>query len=151
MRRPSSFLSRRTPIDLQMTPMIDCVFLLMVYFIWASSFVPPEMTLPSHLAAQLAGAGQSSASETPPPEADFEKVVVRVLEGNGHVTWEVNGAGVPSLAQLLVTMQQIANIKADAPVVIHPDRPVPVGDVIDVFDLARLAGFEKVQFAAAEN
>jgi biopolymer transport protein ExbD len=151
MRRPSSFLSRRTPIDLQMTPMIDCVFLLMVYFIWASSFVPPEMTLPSHLAAQLAGAGQSSASETPPPEADFEKVVVRVLEGNGHVTWEVNGSGVPSLAQLLATMQQIANIKADAPVVIHPDRPVPVGDVIDVFDLARLAGFEKVQFAAAEK
>jgi biopolymer transport protein ExbD len=134
-----------------MTPMIDCVFLLMVYFIWASSFVPPEMTLPSHLAAQLAGAGEASPNEPPPPEADFERVVVRVLDGNGQVAWEVNGSGVASLPQLLTTMQQIANIKADAPVVIHPDRPVPVGDVIDVFDLARLAGFEKVQFAAAEK
>lgn len=151
MRRPSSFLSRRTPIDLQMTPMIDCVFLLMVYFIWASSFVPPEMTLPSHLAAQLAGAGAASASETPPPEADFEKVVVRLLGDGSKVRWEVNGTAVASLPQLLATMQQIANIKADAPVVIHPDRPVPLGDVIDVFDLARLAGFEKVQFAAAEK
>lgn len=151
MRRPSSFLSRRTPIDLQMTPMIDCVFLLMVYFIWASSFVPPEMTLPSHLAAQLAGAGETPSSEPPPPEADFEKVVVRVLDSDGEVAWEVNGSGVASLAHLLATMRQIADIKTDAPVVIHPDRPVAVGDVIDVFDLARLAGFEKVQFAAAEN
>jgi biopolymer transport protein ExbD len=151
MRRPSSYLRRRTPIDLQMTPMIDCVFLLMVYFIWSSSFVPPELTLPSHLAAQLANAGTASAAEPPPPEQDFEKVVVRLLGGQGQVAWEINGVAVDSLAQLLTTLQQIANIKADAPVVIHPDRPVPIGAVIDVFDLARLAGFEKVQFAAAEK
>ena len=44
-----------------------------------------------------------------------------------------------------------ARIKRDAPVILHPDAAVPLGDVIDVYDLARLAGFTKVQFAASES
>src|SRR5215210_7559663 len=103
MHIPSPFRDRRPAVELQMTPMIDCVFLLMVYFIWSSSFVPPELTLPSHLAAQLANAGAASAAEPPPPEEDFEKVVVRLIGGQGQVAWEINGVAVDSLAQLLTT------------------------------------------------
>ena len=38
MRWPSPFRDRRPAVELQLTPMIDCVFLLMVYFLWSSSF-----------------------------------------------------------------------------------------------------------------
>ena len=150
MRRPSTFLDRRTPVDLQLTPMIDCVFLLMVYFIWASSFTIAEQALPSRLSA-VAGGSTTTSDVPPPPEADFDNVVVRVLRAGGAATWQVNDAPVPTLAALRSTLAQIARIKRDAPVILHPDKDVPLGDVIDVFDLARLVGFEKVQFAASEE
>ncbi len=145
MRIPSPFRDRRTGVDLQLTPMIDCVFLLMVYFLWSSSFAVVEMSLPSSLSAHTpSSAGNASQ---PPPEADFEQVVIRVLLAEGGPRWDINGAPVASLAQMRQTLTTIAGIKRDAPVVIDPVGDVPLGDVIDIFDLTRLVGFEKVQFA----
>ena len=43
MRVPSRYSSGKPrELKLELTPMIDCVFLLMVYFIWASSFTIAE-------------------------------------------------------------------------------------------------------------
>ena len=63
----------------------------------------------------------------------------------------MNDALIGSLAQLRSVLANIASIKRDAPVILHPDGDVPLGDVIDVFDLSRIVGFEKVQFAASER
>ena len=147
MRRPS-FTTRRTPVDLQLTPMIDCVFLLMVYFIWSSSFNIAEQSLPSQLSAAT-GSGATSTDTPPPPEADFEDVVVRILWQGSAPTWTVNDSPVPSLAALKQSLAQVARIKRDAPVILHPDPDVPLGSVIEVYDISRLVGFEKVQFAAS--
>ena len=94
MKRPSSF-HRKSPIELNMTPMIDCVFLLMVYFIWASSFVAPEFFLPGRLSAEVAGGGAAAdIADPPPPEKDFDDVVVRITRPGGVTTWKVNDAPV---------------------------------------------------------
>ena len=61
----------------------------------------------------------------------------------------VNDAPIASLAELRETLAKIARIKRDAPVILDPSGEVPLGDVIDVFDLSRLVGFEKVQFATS--
>ena len=149
MRWPSPFRDRRTQVELQLTPMIDCVFLLMVYFIWSSSFAIAEKTLPSQLSAQQSGSGTPNPNEPPPPEADFDDIVIRILWTGRSSAWQVNDSPVASLAELRTMLVAIARIKADAPVILDPDQNVPLGDVIDVFDLSRVAGFEKVQFAAS--
>jgi len=146
VRRPSPFTERRDPVDIKMTPMIDVVFLLMIYFIWSSSFGAAERLLPSKLSAQTSGAGQSP-SETPPPEEDFEKLVIRIVGNAGNIGWTVNEQPMNSLAELQSRLLQLARIKSDAPVVLHPDPDVPLEHVIDVFDMSRLVGFQKVQFA----
>ena len=48
MKRPSPFLRRGTEVDMDsaMTPMIDVVFLLLVFFVWTASFVAVEQVLP---------------------------------------------------------------------------------------------------------
>jgi biopolymer transport protein ExbD len=148
MRFPSPFRDQRKGVELQLTPMIDCVFLLMVYFIWSSSFAVVERSLPSRLSA-ASGGGSASATEPPPPEADFDDIIVRIEWTGSGPAWQVNGAPAESLAELRGTLASIARIKHDAPVILDPDSSVPLGDVIDVFDLSRLAGFEKVQFAAS--
>jgi biopolymer transport protein ExbD len=149
VRIPSPFRDRPTGVQLQLTPMIDCVFLLMVYFIWSSSFAIVELTLPSELSAQPAGSGAASPTDPPPPAADFDPVVVRILRVDRVTAWTVNEAPIASLDDLRSTLATIARIKRDAPLVLDPDPQVPLGDVIDVFDMTRVLGFEKVQFAAA--
>jgi biopolymer transport protein ExbD len=135
-------------VDLQLTPMIDCVFLLLVYFLWSSSFVVAERVLPSELSS-APGTGAATAETTPPPEADFDPLVIRVLATPAGPAWRVNDAPLASLAELQKLLATIARIERAAPLVIHPNPDVPLGDVIDVLDLTRVAGFENVQLAAA--
>jgi biopolymer transport protein ExbD len=149
MRWPSPFRDRPKGVELQLTPMIDCVFLLMIYFLWSSSFAVAEKLMPSALSAAR-GSGPGAPS-VPPPEADFEDLVVRIRWTASGPAWEVNGAPSPSLGELRVLLTTLARIKRDAPVILHPDPDVSLGDVIDVLDASRLAGFEKVQFAASER
>src|SRR4051812_32542987 len=120
MHIPSPFRDRRTSVELQLTPMIDCVFLLMVYFIWSSSFAVAEMSLPSRLSAMPAGGSQTSAPQPPPPEADFPNVVVRVLWTGSRAIWTVNEMPVGSLAELRQTLSSIARVKRDAPLILDP-------------------------------
>jgi biopolymer transport protein ExbD len=149
MRVPSPFRDRRASVELQLTPMIDCVFLLMIYFIWSSSFAIAELSLPSKLSANTGGSGATQGSQPPPPEADFPNVVVRILWTGDRAIWTVNDTPVGSLAELRQMLANISRIKSDAPVVLDPASNVPLGDVIDVFDLSRVVGFQKVQFAAS--
>ncbi len=145
MRRPQL---RRSDLNIEMTPMIDVVFLLLVFFIWTASFQMVEFMLPSAVSVQ-AGQGQPQ-TDTPPPEADFENVVVRVYYQNELPSWELNELPVANLNELKSRLQAIADVKQDAPVILHPDPNVPLGAVIDAYDMSRLAGFQQIQFAASE-
>lgn len=149
MKTPSYFTTRRSAMELQMTPMIDVVFLLLVFFVWTASFHVAEYILPSSVST-AAGAGQASANDPPPPEADFDQVVVRILWLDDQPAWRINDQPLANLDQVRTQLDRIANIKRDAPVILHPDPLVPLGHVIDIYDIARLVRFEKVQFAASE-
>ena len=147
MRRPSQLVTgdRQTDMDSAMTPMIDVVFLLLVFFVWTSSFQIVEQILPSELSSQLGS--EPVEIDTPPPEKDFDDVVLRI-GWNGEVpNWKINDEPVESKAALRERLGLIAGIKTDAPVILHPDQIVPLGFVIEAYDVARLAGFEQVSFA----
>lgn len=150
MRHPSIYAGRRSGLKIELTPMIDCVFLLMVYFIWTSSFAIIEEVLPSRLSVAT-GASTQTTPQPPPPDADFDNVVVRLLFTGAEPTWTVNDTPVASLGELRGQLAAIADIKRDAPVILHPDPEVELGDVIEVYDLARIVGFDRVQFAASQK
>ncbi|MHB0957822.1 MAG: ExbD/TolR family protein [Pirellulaceae bacterium] len=150
MRRFSPYLQRQGEVNIQMTPLIDVVFLLMVFFVWTAGFQVAEYMLPSHLLA-LSGTGVAAQDEPPPPEEDFDQVVVRVLWIAGQPAWKINDASVETLREVRSRLEGIIAIKRDAPVVLHPDQEVPLGHVIDLYDMARLVGFKKIQFAASEK
>ena len=145
MRRVSLF-ARREGLEVAMTPMIDVVFLLLVFFIWTASFQIPEQSLSSSIAAPPVG--QGAAIETPlAAEDDFDQVVVRVVADGEAVRWRVNDQPVDNRRQLRSRLAAIASVRRTAPVVLHPDSDVPLGAVIATYDVARLAGFASIQFA----
>ena len=149
MKRPSIFNGSRRELEIKMTPMIDVVFLLLVFFVWTASFHAVEYLLPSSL-SQKQGTGQTVNVDEPPPEIEFEDIVVRISFTNNQPAWSVNGQPVASLSEVRSRLALVADIKIDSPVILHADETVPVGNVIDVYDATRLAGFTQIQFAIAE-
>ena len=70
MRLPT-FATGRTAVELQLTPMIDCVFLLMVYFIWSSSF-RDRRAVAAEPAFGPARRQRTVGDPLPEPSEDFE-------------------------------------------------------------------------------
>ncbi|MEM9411776.1 MAG: biopolymer transporter ExbD [Planctomycetota bacterium] len=148
MRRPSPMVQQRssgTDLDSAMTPMIDVVFLLLVFFVWTASFQIVEQILPSEMSSQMGS--EPVELKDPPPELDYENVVVRINWDGQNVVWELNEQPIESLEQLEKRLSTISSIKSDAPVILYPDGVVPLGHVIEVYDVSKLAGFAKVSFA----
>lgn len=133
-----------------MTPMIDVVFLLLIFFIWTSSFEEPEYDLPSSLAESPAG-GAESATDEPPPVEVFDEIVIRILNQNGSVIHELNGQRVADLSGLRERLIEIIALGVQPPVIVDPAGDVTMGNAIEVYDVARAAGADRVLFAARER
>jgi biopolymer transport protein ExbD len=93
MRLPQT--ARSSELGLQMTAMIDVVFLLLVFFLWTSSFEKPEFDLRSSLALPPSGNSASLSKEAPLP---FDEIVVRIIGSNGENELRVNEMPVADFA-----------------------------------------------------
>jgi len=147
MRRPSPLIRYNDATDMNatMTPMIDVVFLLLVFFVWTASFQLIEKIFPTPMSAQL-GADPVEQIE-PLPEQDFDKIVVRIGYDGTAPTWSINDTAVASLDDIRAHLAAIIGVKDDAPVVVHPDGEVPLGNVIQAYDVVKIVGFQRVSFA----
>jgi biopolymer transport protein ExbD len=143
MRVPSHHDDRRQT-DLAMTPMIDVVFLLMIFFVCTASFQLSEELLPTSLAV----AGGTSAPSLIEIEPELERILVRATYVDGKTHWVVNERPCDSLLEVRQVLRAVAEIDRSLPVILDVAGNVPLGDMIDVYDLCRLEGFEKIQFAA---
>jgi len=142
MRIPTSHPPRS---DSAMTPMIDVVFLLLIFFVCTASFEIPEQVLPSSL---LLAGGQAVDIE-PLDEVDLEQVIIKLRMDEQRVRWIVNERSLDALLAVREILVAIAAIDPNIPVILDVDGGVPLGHAIDVYDVSRLAGFSEVQFAAA--
>lgn len=151
MKRTSPLVRRgsETDIDSAMTPMIDVVFLLLVFFVWTASFQIIEHVLPSEM-SELTGSDPIDQVEPPPPK-DFDDVVVRIGWNGDAPTWTINKQPFPSVLDVQKQLLAIAEIQTDALVILDPDSIVPLGFVIEGYDAAKIAGFEKVSFAVKQR
>jgi biopolymer transport protein ExbD len=146
LRVPSHHDDRRQT-DIAMTPMIDVVFQLMIFFICTASFQLTEELLPTSLAI-TGGTTAAAAIEIDP---DLERIIVRGESTGGGTAWTVNDRPCASLTEVEQMLHAVAKIDASLPVILDVAGEVPLGDMIDVYDLCRLAGFAKIQFAAEQN
>ncbi|RMF39328.1 MAG: biopolymer transporter ExbD [Planctomycetota bacterium] len=143
-RRPS-----QGDTEVAMTPMIDVIFLLLVFFLATSSFQTVEKLLPSGVSTQPPATGSDSTQPPPEPTEDaIEQVVVKLRWQGGAVTAELNGVPLASFDELLERLTAIRVAYADVPVVIDPDDDVPMQDVVRAYDWARQAGLVRVYLAA---
>jgi biopolymer transport protein ExbD len=146
MRVPHGHHDRQS-LDVSMTPMIDVVFQLLIFFICTASFQEAENLMPTSI-SRTSGSSTPEAIEVEP---ELERVLVRATHDGNRTTWTVAERPCRSLAEVQDVLRAAAEIHRALPVILDVDDAVPLGDMIDVYDLCRLIGFEKIQFAAARK
>ncbi len=131
-----------------MTPMIDVIFLLLIFFVCTASFQVVEEVLPTYLA--LPGSVESEV-EIDPLEEDLDEITVKIFRRGDRPAWKVNGRDYDRLEQVGAVLSAAAEIKIDLPVILDVDAEVPIEDVIDVYDLCRQIGLQRIQFAVSND
>ncbi|MEQ8847109.1 biopolymer transporter ExbD [Botrimarina sp.] len=136
------------PLAAAMTPMIDVVFLLLVFFLCTASFQEPEENLAASLAYQSADAGSGAGEATRPP---LEEIAIAGRRVEGRTLWTVNdGPQAADPATLARLLADLAAIDRSLPVTIDPAAGVPMGDAVAAYDAARAAGLGRVLLVASD-
>lgn len=119
---------------IDMSPLIDCVFILLIFFIVTTVFV------------------EETGVEVDKPQAasasDLEKnSILLAITKNGEIVYGGRDIGVAGVQPLVKRMIQ----REDVPVIIQSDNVAPSGLLVSVIDAAKLAGATKVSVATARG
>jgi len=117
-------------VGIDMSPMIDCVFILLIFFIVTTTFV------------------EETGVEVDKPQAAsavrLEKTSILIaLTSNGEVVYGGREIGIGGVQALVKRMLQ----KEDVPVIIQADTVAQSGLLVRIVDEAKLAGATKVSIA----
>ena len=137
----------RKEVEISMTPMIDVIFLLLVFFIATTSFQVIERLLPSGVSELTPAKGDAA---TPPPEvaqAMLEQIVVKLASTPTGVTATINGQALGDWSELQMRFQDIAQISPGSPVIVDPEPTVQAVHVVAAYDWARASGLTRVYLA----
>jgi biopolymer transport protein ExbD len=131
----------RPSVDSMLTPMIDVVFLLLIFFLTTSSFQRLEKQLPSASAMPPQQSKQGVSQEPVLPEAnDFNDIIIKIGNRNGALEYKLQDAVVADIAQLESRLIAILKIRNDVPIIIDPENSVASGEAIRVYDMIRNNG-----------
>jgi len=126
---------KRTP-EVQMAPLIDVVFLLLIFYSVTTQFVTDQrlkLKLPEAKTAESAGRGQQ------------EKPPVVTVASDGSV-W-IDDRQIPE-ARLEEEIQRAVKRAKNKAIILKGDKDADYGVVVHVLDLARSAGAKSIQMSA---
>ena len=123
----------KTSPRIEMLPLIDIVFLLLVVFIYAMLSMAVHKGMPVDLPI---------SSQT---TMDRHTRLSITLAADGDIF--VNKTAV-ALNDLPAALKQVAEIDAQTAVLLFADRQVPYQSLFDVLDRVREAGLERISFQA---
>jgi biopolymer transport protein ExbD len=135
---------RVSAVEMQMTPMIDMVFLLLVFFMVSAKPVQPERDIPMGLPGQVA---QEEVVDIP----DEARVII---EPSGQVVLNdqnldtPGSSDLPELRAVLTRFRLSAeNARSEALVTLAPHDAVPHQRLVDVLNACAEAGIKGVSLA----
>jgi len=125
-------------LGVELTPLIDVVFLLLIFFMVSSSFKDE-----AHLAIDL-------------PEASFDsgtvpKALEVVISADGKYHIQGEPVDHPDIESLKSALKAAASGRTDPTVVISADRHADHGDVVSLLEAARQLNYLKISFTAERS
>lgn len=135
MRRSRHSLSNEVHESIDLSPLIDIVFLLLIFFIVTTVFVKETGV---EVSAPKAASSEKLASES--------ILIAITAEGKvWHGGREIGQDGVKAV------VSAILQVNAESPVVIRADAATPTQATVSVIDAAKLAGARSVSLASEKS
>ena len=125
-----------------MTPLIDVVFQLLIFFICASSGHLREKLLPTDFASGAIG-DKPAVAEKP-----LGEVRIKLSRELDLTVYQVSGQAFREIDLLEQWLTQMAETAREIPVILEIGGDVPLGDAIGVYDACRASRFDSIHFAA---
>jgi len=130
-----AFVHRRKP-RIEMIPLIDIVFLLLVFFIYAMISMTVHRGVKVVLPKTVTGAVE-------------RRMPINVtLKADGTVQVEAREVALQELPRVVAALRQE---RPEAPVLIAGDKAAPLGLGLEVLDRLRTAGVERVTFLTEQK
>jgi biopolymer transport protein ExbD len=120
--------------EINITPMLDIVFIMLIFFIVTTSFV------------KEIGLELNRPSSEPQEEMRISEVIAIRIEASGQI--QVSGRPVDIRAVRANVEGELATKGSQTPVVVIADRSADSGLMVRVIDQARMAGAAQVSIAA---
>lgn len=143
-------IRKREPLRSEdsMTPLIDVVFLLLIFFVCASVGQVAESMLPTQLDS---GAVASIAAATDSEPAVTKIWVYLKREAAGTLSLKVESRTCASFAELNSNLRELAKLTPESPVILDIGPEVPLEALVDTWDICNRAGFESINFATKRS
>lgn len=136
-KRPSSRRRGARLGALPLTPMIDVVFLLLIFFLVTSNFAQQEEKLPAAL--QTEGGGVRSS--------DMQPQIIQITLNAGQPVFTLGQVRCTDRLQLEAVLNQLSR---DAGVAIKAEPDVPIQSIATALQAARNAGYSKRSYVPGE-
>jgi biopolymer transport protein ExbD len=130
MRRPSQRLDRGTLSELNITPLLDLCFVLLIIFM----IITPALEQSIDLSLPEASDQKNSSAEITP-----DAILQVSIDKNGQVFLDKNRI---NLRELELAMTELMKRKPDAAVYLRADASVRYQDLVGVLDLIKRTGIK---------
>ncbi|WP_455208407.1 ExbD/TolR family protein [Kaarinaea lacus] len=129
---------RKEELDVNITPLIDIVFLLLIFFMVSTTFEREseiDVTLPQ------------AAIDAPQEQSDVIEITI-----SSDGMFYINGKRVinKQVSTLKQALLKVANGREDPPIIISADAKATHQSVVTVMDAARQLGFVHLSFATSQ-
>ncbi|MGB0739392.1 MAG: ExbD/TolR family protein [Planctomycetaceae bacterium] len=144
MKRP---IRRPTEQPDPMNALIDVVFLLLIFFVCASTGSIADQLLPAELEGDSA---EVKTEKDPPPSSEWDRPILKVRlqpSEDGRTQALLNGQALADSAELALRLTTLAQLAPDSTVVLNIHDAVKVSEFIQVYDLCQRLKFANISFA----
>ena len=128
-----------------MTPLIDVVFLLLIFFVCAAIGHTKEAKVETSLGP---GVSKVPSPEELPPFQTQLWVKLEIDQKTEDVSIDINGQTYTNVDEVIAVLKALGEAAPENPVILDVGPGVLYGNVLRIHDSCRLAGFESINFAA---
>ena len=143
MRRPSKARPSGSNAELDMAPLIDCVFLLLTYFLFTISLATIEGLLPSELAL-----GNQFEEKKIPIEDQKREVIIRVVQTGERVQFFIDDWPASNFESVA---SHLEGLQPESVVVIDAGPSVAYEHVIRLYNRCLKTGIQDVVFPLSSS
>jgi len=129
---PRKRQSREDDLDINITPMLDIVFIMLIFFIVTTSFVKEPGIDPRRAMAETA---------EPKPHGN----ILIGVSPDGHIWMNNRRVEITDIRQMV---EEAVNENPESSAVVVSDQESPTGIVIDIMDQIRAGGVINISIAA---